>query len=438
MGSASEALMAVLSSDHDYSSVAPVMTPSNSSCTGSSDLFSPPPVSSWLQGSLPGSEQRLGSSQRSKFRGSPLDTLPAPMPEWPYPRDEKVLVNALQGPCRATNFRSNMTAPHDLNRPRHGGLQRYHSAPSSFLQCLDDLMNEPDVFPQASSSLVDSDVLLDWADDLTPITERGSQQMDTEKSYPRSGFNDCEQFLSSLTNFSSITPSPQSQNVEPTGSLARQDGLGGFDLPDGSMSCTSSEKIGAANSTISSAYIPEDSTHLVKEPAVCGGLWNCTTSSGSVGSSSLRGVEVTMEPPLGWHGVSSLGGAVTVGEPAPRLEGLIRHSSLPATSRPFSSTFELDDLQADPSMVYLKTLRANRGHATHPRSIAERVRRGKISERMKKLQELVPNSDRQTNTADMLDDAVEYVKQLQLQVQELTNTVAELQLLQERLGHPTS
>lgn len=145
-----------------------------------------------------------------------------------------------------------------------------------------------------------------------------------------------------------------------------------------------------------------------------------------------------MEPPLGWHGVSSLGGAVTVGEPAPRLEGLIRHSSLPATSRPFSSTFELDDLQADPSMVYLKTLRANRGHATHPRSIAERVRRGKISERMKKLQELVPNSDRQTNTADMLDDAVEYVKQLQLQVQELTNTVAELQLLQERLGHPTS
>lgn len=231
MGSASEALMAVLSSDHDYSSVAPVMTPSNSSCTGSSDLFSPPPVSSWLQGSLPGSEQRLGSSQRSKFRGSPLDTLPAPMPEWPYPRDEKVLVNALQGPCRATNFRSNMTAPHDLNRPRHGGLQRYHSAPSSFLQCLDDLMNEPDVFPQASSSLVDSDVLLDWADDLTPITERGSQQMDTEKSYPRSGFNDCEQFLSSLTNFSSITPSPQSQNVEPTGSLARQDGLGGFDLP---------------------------------------------------------------------------------------------------------------------------------------------------------------------------------------------------------------
>eukprot|EP00249_Psilotum_nudum_P008900 c21583_g1_i1 orf=1-1836(-) len=48
--------------------------------------------------------------------------------------------------------------------------------------------------------------------------------------------------------------------------------------------------------------------------------------------------------------------------------------------------------------------RAKRGCATHPRSIAERVRRTKISERMRRLQELVPNMDKQTNTADMLDE----------------------------------
>lgn len=64
--------------------------------------------------------------------------------------------------------------------------------------------------------------------------------------------------------------------------------------------------------------------------------------------------------------------------------------------------------------------RAKRGCATHPRSIAERVRRTKISERMRRLQELVPNMDKQTNTADMLDEAVEYVKSLQRQVKELT------------------
>ncbi|KAI5071189.1 hypothetical protein GOP47_0013440 [Adiantum capillus-veneris] len=63
--------------------------------------------------------------------------------------------------------------------------------------------------------------------------------------------------------------------------------------------------------------------------------------------------------------------------------------------------------------------RAKRGCATHPRSIAERNRRTKISERMKKLQELMPNIDKQANTAEMLDEAVEYVKYLQRQVQEL-------------------
>ncbi|PSS00168.1 Transcription factor bHLH80 like [Actinidia chinensis var. chinensis] len=62
-------------------------------------------------------------------------------------------------------------------------------------------------------------------------------------------------------------------------------------------------------------------------------------------------------------------------------------------------------------------VRAKRGCATHPRSIAERVRRTRISDRIRKLQELVPNMDKQTNTADMLEEAVEYVKFLQKQIQ---------------------
>ncbi|XP_042383181.1 transcription factor bHLH80-like isoform X2 [Zingiber officinale] len=69
-------------------------------------------------------------------------------------------------------------------------------------------------------------------------------------------------------------------------------------------------------------------------------------------------------------------------------------------------------------------VRAKRGCATHPRSIAERVRRNKISERIKKLQELVPNMDKQTNTADMLDLAVVYIKNLQKQVKMLTEEQA--------------
>ncbi|XP_043721764.1 transcription factor bHLH128-like [Telopea speciosissima] len=66
-------------------------------------------------------------------------------------------------------------------------------------------------------------------------------------------------------------------------------------------------------------------------------------------------------------------------------------------------------------------IRAKRGCATHPRSIAERERRTRISEKLKKLQELVPNMDKQTNTADMLDLAVHHIKRLQSQVQKLNH-----------------
>jgi hypothetical protein len=62
-------------------------------------------------------------------------------------------------------------------------------------------------------------------------------------------------------------------------------------------------------------------------------------------------------------------------------------------------------------------VRAKRGCATHPRSIAERERRTRISKRLKKLQDLVPNMDKQTNTSDMLDLAVEYIKELKGQVE---------------------
>ncbi|XP_015572945.1 transcription factor bHLH110 isoform X1 [Ricinus communis] len=64
-------------------------------------------------------------------------------------------------------------------------------------------------------------------------------------------------------------------------------------------------------------------------------------------------------------------------------------------------------------------VRARRGQATDPHSIAERLRREKIAERMKNLQELVPNSSK-VDKASMLDEIIEYVKFLQLQVKVLS------------------
>ncbi|AQK82842.1 uncharacterized LOC100192577 [Zea mays] len=64
-------------------------------------------------------------------------------------------------------------------------------------------------------------------------------------------------------------------------------------------------------------------------------------------------------------------------------------------------------------------VRARRGQATDPHSIAERLRREKISDRMKNLQDLVPNSNK-ADKASMLDEIIDYVKFLQLQVKVLS------------------
>ncbi|KAK2366204.1 basic helix-loop-helix (bHLH) DNA-binding superfamily protein [Trifolium repens] len=64
-------------------------------------------------------------------------------------------------------------------------------------------------------------------------------------------------------------------------------------------------------------------------------------------------------------------------------------------------------------------VRARRGQATDPHSIAERMRRERIAERMKALQELVPNANK-TDKASMLDEIIDYMKFLQVQVKVLS------------------
>ncbi|MQM20119.1 hypothetical protein Taro_053134 [Colocasia esculenta] len=64
-------------------------------------------------------------------------------------------------------------------------------------------------------------------------------------------------------------------------------------------------------------------------------------------------------------------------------------------------------------------VRARRGQATDPHSIAERLRRERIAERIRALQELVPNTNK-TDRAAMLDEIMDYVKFLRLQVKVLS------------------
>ncbi|KAL2342811.1 hypothetical protein Fmac_004096 [Flemingia macrophylla] len=77
----------------------------------------------------------------------------------------------------------------------------------------------------------------------------------------------------------------------------------------------------------------------------------------------------------------------------------------------------------DPPTGYIH-VRARRGQATDSHSLAERVRREKISERMKTLQRLVPGCDKVTGKALVLDEIINYVQSLQNQVEFLSMKLA--------------
>lgn len=78
---------------------------------------------------------------------------------------------------------------------------------------------------------------------------------------------------------------------------------------------------------------------------------------------------------------------------------------------------------AEPLKDYIH-VRARRGQATDAHSLAERVRREKISERMKVLQDLVPGCNKVTGKAVMLDEIINYVQSLQRQVEFLSMKLA--------------
>ncbi|GKV17406.1 hypothetical protein SLEP1_g27921 [Rubroshorea leprosula] len=82
-------------------------------------------------------------------------------------------------------------------------------------------------------------------------------------------------------------------------------------------------------------------------------------------------------------------------------------------------------------------VRARRGQATDSHSLAERVRREKISERMKILQQLVPGCDKVTGKALILDEIINYVQSLQNQVEFLSLKLSSLNPLFYDFGMDT-
>ncbi|KAF9598095.1 hypothetical protein IFM89_024440 [Coptis chinensis] len=169
-----------------------------------------------------------------------------------------------------------------------------------------------------------------------------------------------------------------------------------------------SESIGTSSAECGSLASGNVSSHYTPNYSV--GSWDDSTLENFPNVKRVRDVNPNM-----LSGLKSSEDQLP--EAGNQTRNLTHHFSLPKTSAEMAAILQFQD------SVPCK-IRAKRGCATHPRSIAERVRRTRISERMRKLQELVPNMDKQTNTADMLDLAVEYIKELQKEVKKLNDNRA--------------
>uniref|UniRef100_A0A2N9H646 BHLH domain-containing protein n=1 Tax=Fagus sylvatica TaxID=28930 RepID=A0A2N9H646_FAGSY len=102
------------------------------------------------------------------------------------------------------------------------------------------------------------------------------------------------------------------------------------------------------------------------------------------------------------------------------------------SDRRISSENNLGDFSCD-SEGHEESEKPVQPRSSSKRSRAAERRRSRINEKMKALQNLIPNSNKM-DKASMLDEAIEYLKQLQLQVQCFSLSLHELEALKKSPG----
>ncbi|CAH9068578.1 unnamed protein product [Cuscuta epithymum] len=298
---------------------------------------------------------------------------------------------------------------HNNSEQRSSGLLRFGSAPSSFL----DSFANPET---ASAAFAHSSRFIDGVSAFPPPIPRqssaallGSSNLTKKNSSPPGLFSN----LNPLNGYSATRGG---------------DGVGGYRMANGEMNMKS--PLSYSSSAHSSLGMLPQITEAENESTMGSCLdeeeraasGNGISSYGSglqfASWSGSPNIADSLKMELDDDSLNLFAAANTqVGGIGGQRQNMSRQLSLPKTSGEVAA-LEKKLSQFPDSVPW--NIRAKRGCATHPRSIAERVRRTRISERMRKLQELVPNMDKQTNTADMLDFAVEYIKDLQRQYTTLT------------------
>lgn len=318
-------------------------------------------------------------------------------------------------------FNKNGDSANCLQDQPSSGLMKYRSAPSSFFASLldgsgvaEDFLNSNESDAMFSGFMVPDASASDGLDLQFPVTVKNEAKISKPPLPLQNGY--CKTGSRKTPVFKE-KPNLVRQSSSPAGIFSDLSVENGFAVMKPSTSsrfmpqiAENGNQIAGATSTVNDQMGNDDSDeNSYYIPGRINDAWDNSTTR-------LTGVKRSRDDE---H--EQFSGSYSLlnqhdDEVRKNSTSLAHHLSLPKTYAEMAVVEKFLQLQHD--SVPCK-IRAKRGCATHPRSIAERMRRTRISERMRKLQELFPNMDKQTNTADMLELAVGYIKDLQKQVQTL-------------------
>uniref|UniRef100_A0A0E0F5D8 BHLH domain-containing protein n=1 Tax=Oryza meridionalis TaxID=40149 RepID=A0A0E0F5D8_9ORYZ len=168
------------------------------------------------------------------------------------------------------------------------------------------------------------------------------------------------------------------------------------------------------------------SQSLLAEPASAGGVHQLPASDGSSSDAPSRKRKAPVAKSRGKDAATAIAKSPEPGTKAKKCK-LSADAAGDEDTKPVAGDAghggngkgKVLDAAGEPPKDYIH-VRARRGQATDSHSLAERVRREKISERMKLLQDLVPGCNKVTGKAVMLDEIINYVQSLQRQVEFLS------------------
>ncbi|KAE8694906.1 bHLH129 protein [Hibiscus syriacus] len=314
-----------------------------------------------------------------------------------------------------------MYPPSSSQQPMgQSGLTRYGSAPGSFLSNAIDSVIGADLnlvghyLPAADSSSLTSESTCKASSSNNPREPKSSAPPPPPPHHPHGSY-------SGPSSSSSLVR----QRSSPAGFLSHFTSENGFSVTMGNKNYSSQGSgnggHGVARMKSQLSFTRQDSLSQITEVSedLVDGVSSSSNHQSAAHSFAASGFGMDS-----WDNTNSI---VFSAPPSKRaknidgdfyncLNGLETQFSLPQTTLEMATVEKLLHIPED--SVPCK-IRAKRGCATHPRSIAERERRTRISGKLKKLEELIPNMDKQTSYADMLDLAVQHIKGLQNEVQKL-------------------